>query len=163
MATVFVDHFSHLLFVHLQQGATAEETIEAKNVFERYARNYGVTVKHYHADNGIFESNKFQEAVKHSGQNLTFCGVNAHHQNGRAEKKIRDLQEMARTMLLHAQQRWPNAIDTYLWPFAMKMANDISNRSPAIDDGISPIEKFAQVAVAPRVKHSHTFGAPVRC
>jgi hypothetical protein len=99
--------------------------------------------------------------VANDGQSISYCGVNAHHQNGRAEKKIRDLQELARTMMLHAQHRWPNAINTHLWPFAIKMANDLSNRSPAIQSGISPIELFSQVEIAPKVKHSHTFGAPV--
>jgi Reverse transcriptase (RNA-dependent DNA polymerase) len=63
--------------------------------------------------------------------------------------------------MLHAQHRWPNAINTHLWPFAIKMANDLSNRAPAIQSGISPLELFSQVEMAPKVKHSHTFGAPV--
>jgi hypothetical protein len=161
VATIFVDHFSGLSFVHLQKGATAEETIEGKRAFENYARTHGVHVKHYHADNGIFEAKEFQMAVSNDGQSISYCGVNAHHQNGRAEKKIRDLQELARTMMLHAQHRWPNAINTHLWPFAIKLANDLSNRSPAIQSGISPLELFSQVDIAPKVKHSHTFGAPV--
>ena len=43
----------------------------------------------------------------------------------------------------------------------MKTANDNSNSAPNIDTGISPIEVFTQVQVAPKVKHAHTFGAPV--
>jgi hypothetical protein len=81
--------------------------------------------------------------------------------NGRAEKKIRDLQEIARTMLLHAKQRRPSAVTVNLWPYAMRMANKVSNFAPGILDGISPIEKFSQVEVAPRAKHSHTFGSPI--
>jgi hypothetical protein len=161
VATIFVDHFSALSYVHLQKGATAEETIEGKRAFESYARTHGVTIKHYHADNGIFDAKDFQTAVSNDGQSISYCGVNAHHQNGRAEKKIRDLQELARAMMLHAQHRWPNAINTHLWPFAIKMANDLSNRAPAIQSGISPLELFSQVDIAPKVKHSHTFGAPV--
>jgi hypothetical protein len=161
VATIFVVHFSALSYVHLQKGATAEETIDGKRAFESYARTHGVTIQHYHADNGIFEAKDFQTAVANDGQSISYCGVNAHHQNGRAEKKIRDLQELARTMMLHAQHRWPNAINTHLWSFAIKMANDISNRAPAIQSGISPLELFSQVEIAPKVKHSHTFGAPV--
>jgi hypothetical protein len=160
VTTVFVDHFSGLSFVYLQQTTTALETIEAKHAFERYAKLYGVSIKHYHADNGIFAAAEFVRAVEMGGQSISYCGVNAHHQNGRAEKKIRDLQDLARTMILHAQQRWPTAITANLWPYAVRMANDVSNMSPK-DDGIAPIELFAQVAVAPRVKHSHTFGSPV--
>ena len=162
ITTVFVDHFSGLSFVHNQTSADAEQTIEAKRAFERFARAHGVSVKHYHADNGIFASAKFVEAVHRDHQTISFCAVNAHHQNGVAEKRIRDLQDAARTMLLHASQRWPEAVSASLWPFAIRMANDVANSAPTIKDpSISPIELFSQVQVAPRVKHSHTFGSPV--
>uniref|UniRef100_UPI00293D8CF2 reverse transcriptase domain-containing protein n=1 Tax=Janthinobacterium sp. TaxID=1871054 RepID=UPI00293D8CF2 len=159
--TVFVDHFSGLSFVHLQQSTTAFETVIAKRTFERYAAKFNVKVRHYHADNGIFAEAEFAKAVKEDGQTISYCGVNAHHQNGRAEKKIRDLQDLARTMILHAQQRWPSAVTANLWPYAVRMANDVSNDTPSIKGGVAPIELFAQVAVSPRVKHSHTFGSPV--
>jgi hypothetical protein len=51
-ATVFVDHYSGLDFVYPQESTTAVETIEAKRAFERFAAQQGVTVQHYHADNG---------------------------------------------------------------------------------------------------------------
>jgi hypothetical protein len=87
-----------------------------------------VTIRHYHADNGIFAAKEFISALEaDGGQTISYCGVNAHHQNGHAEKKIRDLQDLARTMILHAQQRWPSAITANLWPYAIRMANDVSN------------------------------------
>jgi hypothetical protein len=161
VTTVFVDHFSGLLFVHMQRSTGAAETVEAKKAFKRHAKAHGVTVRHYHADNGIFAEMEFVRAVEATGQSISYCAVNAHHQNGKAEKKIRDLQELARTQLLHAKQRWPSAVTMALWPYAIRVANNVSNYSPGIKNGISPIESFTQVAVAPRVKHSHTFGSPV--
>ena len=143
VATIYVDHFSGLSYVYVQKGSTVEETVEGKKAFERYCKNHGVRVQHYHADNGIFEAKGFQDALAQDGQTILYCGVNAHHQNGRAEKKIRDLQEMARTMLLHAQHRWPEAINAHLWPYAIKIANDNGNRLPSINgEGVSPIELF---------------------
>ncbi|CAB9513066.1 Retrotransposon protein [Seminavis robusta] len=120
VSTVFVDHHSGLSFVHFQTSTSAEQTIAAKRAFERYAKTFGVQVRHYHADNGIFDSKAFAEEVHNCGQSITYAAVNAHHMNGKAEKKIRDLQEAARTMLLHAKQRWPTAIDSHLWPFAVR-------------------------------------------
>ena len=35
VATVFVDHFSRLSFVHLQKTTSADETVLAKEAFER--------------------------------------------------------------------------------------------------------------------------------
>ena len=101
--TVFVDQASRLSYVHLQKTASAEETIEAKKAFELYAADHNVRVRAYHADNGIFKAHKWVNECKQSGQWLTCAGVNAHHQNGIAERRIRELQGTARTMLIHAQ------------------------------------------------------------
>ena len=99
---VFADHASGLTYDLVSEGTTAEETLEAKAVFKTYAAEVGITIKHYQADNGRFAENAFMEQVKASGQTITFCGVGAHHQNGIAERRIRDLTEHTRTMLLHA-------------------------------------------------------------
>ena len=65
-------------------------------------------------------------------------------------------------MILHAQQRWASAITANIWPYAIKMANDISNAAPGpATDHASPLELFSQVDVAPKLKHTHTFGSPV--
>jgi len=84
-ATVFVDHFSGLGYVHLQKTTNADETVQAKQAFEAYADSHGVKVLHYHADNGRFAENKWRNACTAKGQTLSFCGVNAHHQNGVAK------------------------------------------------------------------------------
>ena len=94
-ATVFVDQASRLGYVYLQKTATADETLVAKDAFERYAKDNGVTVKAYHADNGIFKAHAWVNNCTQKQQRLTFAGVNAHHQNGIAERRIRELQELA--------------------------------------------------------------------
>jgi hypothetical protein len=43
-ATIFVDHNSRLSYVHLQEGLTSKETVEAKHAFEAYARVFGVNI-----------------------------------------------------------------------------------------------------------------------
>jgi hypothetical protein len=65
-----------------------------------------VTIKAYHADNGIFKANKWVESCKREKQGLTFAGVNSHHENGIAERRIKEIQEGARTMLIHVNHRW---------------------------------------------------------
>ena len=109
-ATVFVDQASRLGYVHLQKTNNAKETIEGKKAFEQYALARGVTVRAYHADNGIFKAKEWVDECNKHGQPLTFAGVNAHHQNGLAERRIRELQELARSELIHASRRWPNAV-----------------------------------------------------
>ena len=48
VATIFVDHFSRLSFVYLQESTKGEETLLAKRAFETYAASFGVTILNYH-------------------------------------------------------------------------------------------------------------------
>ena len=159
-ATVFVDHFSRYKYVHLQSTLTSQDTLAAKRAFEAHCRNHGVTIKQFHADNGRFADNTFINDCKAQGQTITYCGVNAHWQNGLAEKGIRDLREAARTMLLHAIHRWPSAVTIHLWPYALRYAAYIFNNTP-FKDGISPMENFSSTDVSANMRHFHTFGCPV--
>ena len=160
-ATIFVDHFSDLKYVHYMEDSTSKSTVYAKECFERYAAAHGVHVEHYHCDNGRFADNGWVRHCEAMGQTITYCGVNAHFQNGKAEKAIRDIQTAARTMLLHAKSRWPDAIHLSLWPYAMRMAVHIHNNVPNNEDGSSRLEAFARISVSPKADHYHTFGCPV--
>ena len=85
---------------------------------------------HYHADNGQFADNAFLNHVQQQNQSVTYCGVNAHFQNGVAEERVGDLQDHTCTSLLHATARWPAAISTYFWPYALQTANDVLVSAP---------------------------------
>ena len=95
--------------------------------------NTGLVSPQYHCR---FCDNAFRAACEQGGQRLTFCGVNAHFQNGRAEKEIRDLSESAHKQLLHAQARWPSAIHLSLWPYALRTAVALNNTLPTLEGGI---------------------------
>jgi hypothetical protein len=86
--TIFVNHYSHLRFVHLQLEGLLAKTLTAKFAFEQYVAEYGVKIFHYHCDNGHFHYNAFQQACHHARQQLTFCGINVHFQNGIAKQAI---------------------------------------------------------------------------
>ena len=53
-ATVFVDQCTRYTYLHLQMTQHVTETLEGKMEFERQAALIGVTIKHYHVDNGVF-------------------------------------------------------------------------------------------------------------
>jgi len=95
-----------------------------------------------------------------SNQGLTLAGVNTCHQNGITERHIWELQQMARTILLHAQHRWPQVISTNLWPYALHMANKALNATPSSRTKVVPLEAFANVKVASNPKHWHHFVCP---
>ena len=160
-ATIFVDHFSRLCYVHPQKSLSAEETLQAKHEFEAFAASHNVKVKHYHADNGRFAENAWINDLSNKGQTISYCGVEAHHQNGIAEKTIRDLQDQARTMILHAKHRWPSVITHHLWPYALRLANTIRNNTPREFGTPSPLELFTESPVRANLEHFHTFGCPV--
>ena len=63
-------------------------------------------------------------------------------------------------MLLHAQRRWPEAINEHLWPYAVRNAADVDNNLPRLKTKQSPLERFSSVAIRPRAKYFHPFGCP---
>jgi hypothetical protein len=160
-ATIFVDHFSQLRFVHLQIDDSAVETLAAKQAFAAFAAEHGVRIQHYHCDNGRFSNNAFRQACHNSHQHLTFCGVNAHFQNGIAERAIRDLSQSAQKQLLHARARWPAAVHFARWPYTLHHAALLHNSLPVLKDGTSRLELFSSIRIGVHMKNMHTFACPV--
>ena len=76
---LFANHYSDFIYNHLITGNTSITTLEAKQAYERVALSYGVTVKLYHTDNLRFNDNNFRGDCIKAGQQLTHCGVEAHH------------------------------------------------------------------------------------
>jgi hypothetical protein len=95
-------------------------------------------VSHYQSDNGRFADKGFVSDVHKQGQEITFCGVGAHHQNGIVEVKNRDLTRGARTLLLHGMRMWPQMIDSMFWPFAMKAMAERMNTLQININGTTP-------------------------
>ena len=162
VATIFVDNYSGYSFIYFQNSTSGEETLQAKITFERFSSKCGVRVTHYHADNGRFADKLFREHALVSNQLMTFCGVNAHFQNAVAERRIRILQDNARTMLIHAKSRWPDAITSNLWPYAIRLANDVFNATPETGriTNQSPNELFYNTEIRPNLKYFQPFGCP---
>ena len=160
-ATVFVDQFSRYTFVYLQKRITSQETVMAKHAFERSAEQRGVKITHYHTDNGRFADNAFIQDCQANRQSLSYCGVNAHFQNGIAECHIRDLQERTRMSMLYAMNKWKKMVTINLWPYAMRHANDVTNATPRKGQELSPLEIFSGVQVAPKLRHFHAFSCPM--
>ena len=43
-ANIFVDHFSDIIYIHLMQSTTQEETLNAKADYERFSNNHEIKV-----------------------------------------------------------------------------------------------------------------------
>jgi hypothetical protein len=159
-ATIFVDTYSRSSYAHLQQTSNADETLQAKKSYEAFAKTHGVHIQHYHADNGRFIETAWQQHANLMGQTLSYAGVGAHHQNGIVEKRIRDIQDLARASLIHAIRRWPDAITTHLWPYALRKANASINQSLPPKAISTPINCFSNQKQLVDLKHEHPFGCP---
>ena len=132
----------------------------AKHVFKRSAEQGGVKIKHYQADNGRFAHNALIQDCQTNRQSLSYCGVNAHFQNGIAERRIRDLQERTRTSMLYAMNKWKKIVIINLWPYATRHANDVASVTPRKGQELSTLELFSGVQIAPKLRRFHAFGCP---
>lgn len=125
---IFINHASGYLHVEHQLRFSASESIRDKQNYEQFALGHEVIVTNYLADNGAFKANNFVAHLWGHNQKVQYCGVNAHHQNGVAERSILTVvSNMARDMLLHASMRWKQDIDSSLWPMAVNHATHVYN------------------------------------
>jgi hypothetical protein len=99
---IFVDHAASYVHVENQVGFSAVETIRAKQGFKRLSMDNGFVVQYYLIDSGAFKATSFVAHINETHQKLSFCGTNAHHQNGVAERSIQTISNMAQAMILHS-------------------------------------------------------------
>ena len=135
--TTFCDHISDYVYVHLMRDFTVDETILTVNAFEKVLAQAQRFVKHYHANNGAFVHKAFLDEVNCKDQKITFCAVDAHHQNGIIKNKNKMLTLLAQTLHLHGIRMWPEMIDTMFWQFAFKAAAEWQNCLLLNSDGLT--------------------------
>ena len=85
--TIFCDHVSDFVYVHLMRDFTIVETLLAVKTFEKMLAQDSRKVRHYHADNGVFAHNGFLDSSNEKNQKITFFAVGVHHQYGIIENK----------------------------------------------------------------------------
>ena len=153
--------------MEFQTVLTQEETIKAIQKYEDKAKDYGIIVKEYHFDNaGAFKSKLLSKRLKRNDQDSRYSGPGSHHQNGRAERAIRTIMAMARTMLIHQAAHWSQKLDTTTetsrWPMAVQLATHIYNHVPKIENGLTPHELWTRTKEpVGKLNNLHVFGCPV--
>jgi hypothetical protein len=88
--------------MHLQVNDYSVKTVAAKRAFKTFAAKHGIKLQHYYYNNGQFSDNAFKQVYHNAQQQLTVCGVNAHFQNGIAERSICNLSKSTCKQVLHA-------------------------------------------------------------
>jgi hypothetical protein len=140
--TMFVDHISDYIYVHLMKVFTIMETLLAKLAFGKLCAKADWSVKHYQAENGQFSDNEFLAACNNLNQTIEFCGVGAHHRNGINKSRNKQLTQTARVLLLNGMRMWPQMVDQMIWPFAIKAAAERMNSFHIDTEGHTPKSKF---------------------
>jgi len=158
--SLLVDHASRFLHFTPHQSTGATEAISAKQTLELLVLTFNCSIKHYHADNGIFTSNPFRQSYDQQKQCLTFCGVDAHHQNGITQCHTRTITERALTMLIHAMLCWLDITTESYWLFAIQLAVDLNNSTPG-DSKLTPLEIFSGTKGNSTLSNIHHFGCPI--
>jgi hypothetical protein len=109
----------------------------------------------------VYSSSAFQLDCAKQCQDLTFCAVGAHWQNGLAERHIGMVTQTARTLLLHAISMWPSVLSEEFWPFAVRHTCTFHNASIDPNTGMSPHHRFTGEPAPWRMSDFHVFRCPV--
>ena len=158
---IFVDHCSGYLHVKHQLGFSAVKTVGAKQAFEQLAMHHGAVVEAYLTDSGAFKANVFVQHIRSHSQRLRFCGTNAHHKNGIAERAVQSVSNISRALILHASAYWKNGIDSSLWPMSVTYATHLHNHLPNAQ-GFCLADIFTGSKVPHhRLKDLHVWGCPI--
>ena len=115
------------------------------------------------SDNGkAFTSKDFSDHLTDFKQISKFAGVGAHHHNAQAERAIRTIMSISRTMMIHSGIHWPDMAKASLWPMAVAYACYLYNHVPKPDSGLSPSDIFTKTRWPHKRFHDmHVWGCPV--
>jgi hypothetical protein len=160
---LFVDHATNYVHVEFQTSLSSHATLQAKTDFEAACRDFGVLPQRYLSDNGAaFTSKDFSDHLSIFNQTIRFAGVGAHHHNGHAERHIRTIMSIARTMMLHSAVHWSSVADPCLWPMAVSHAVYIWNHMPDERHGLSPQDLFTKTRwPQQKFQDLHVWGCPI--
>jgi hypothetical protein len=114
-ATIFVNHYSMLMYIHLIIKLTSEEKMEAKRVFKHFTKHHVIHILHNHCNNGQFVDNAFKNSSAVPRDNiLPFVGLTPTSRTASWKKPSRT---SARVQGSSSSMRANNGQPPPTWPF----------------------------------------------
>jgi hypothetical protein len=129
----WIDHYSQFVYVMMHGSKRAKELLGSKLEFEEYTTRFGINIKNIRADNGVYTAKVIKYSCTKKQQNLTFCAIGTHWQNGITERFIGSIVQRAQIILLHAMAKWPETITEDMWFFAIRHMVHFHNASIRCD------------------------------
>ena len=100
-SSFFTDDKSDFELTYYLEQNYFDKTMISKRSCESELRKHGKEARHSHAGNGTHATSKRKEGIEDQKQALTFCGVGSHHQNGKAENRIKITYNLERIISIH--------------------------------------------------------------
>ncbi|CAH9131347.1 unnamed protein product [Cuscuta epithymum] len=122
---LFLDDFTNFLWIYpLSHKSDAFSTFVHFNTFVQ--NQFGLSIKTLQCDNGReYNNSLFHTYCSNNGISFRFSCPYTSPQNGKAERKIRSINNITRTLLLHA------SIPPNFWPHAVLQATYLHNILPS--------------------------------
>lgn len=163
--TIWVDGATGFTKVYMQTSMDTHSTLLSKKKFKREMADHNVPyVQEYVCDGAkSYNSKEFDYKLKENKQIQRLAAPGAHHHNGIAERAIGVTMSFARTQLIHAAMRWPEALDVGLWPMSVTHSAHLHNILPKLSRGnLAPLQLLLNAPLDPkRFDDLHVWGSPV--
>ena len=146
-----------------QQHLNTHEALKAKQDINLKCMDAGVIHLEYISGNGTgFTSKSYTAHLSNFFKIQQFAGVHSHHHKGVAEKAIKTIMPIARSMMLHSAIHWPEVSHPSLWPMAVQYATYIFNKVPDPSTGLCPDNLLTKTRWKHRKFHNlHVWGCPL--
>jgi len=121
----------------LKRKSHAEEAV--KKLISHFAKESGAPIKEFRSDaGGEFTSTAFRTHLEENNISFVPSGPRTPEQNGVAERHIRSVQTIARSMLMQAK------LSNRFWCFAIENAANVLNHVVRTGNNVTPIEALTK-------------------
>ena len=158
---IFVDHMSSDIHVEPQLWLSTSESIHAFIIFEKLCLDNGTLIQSSLQTMDHLKQRTLLTIYEIKNRRIQYYVINAHYQNGIAERNIRTVSGMFRALILHAFLQLKNGIDRSFWPMVVEYATYIFNHLPS-HNGHVPVDLFTKSHLPRhRILDIHTWGGPI--